>query len=117
MNKITRESIAESVDENDMLTNELLQNQSIPQLDIYYQYTQIVETCIKHSISNNKIYNSHVDVNNDYSLIYGCNYPSYNDVYFYDNGVRDNNKWNKIQCKYRLQSVDKYYGVEGQSNK
>lgn len=99
MNKITRESIAESVDENNMLRNELLQNQSIPQLDIYYQYTQIVETCIKHSI-NNKIYNSHVDVNNDFSLIYGCNYPSYNDVYFYNNGVRDNNKWNNIQLEF-----------------
>lgn len=99
MNKITRESIAESVDENDIVLNEPLQNQSIPQLDIYYQYTQIVETCIKHSI-NNKIYNSHVDVNNDFSLIYGCNYPSYNDVYFYNNGVRDNNKWNNIQLEF-----------------
>lgn len=99
MNKITRESIAESVDENDIVLNEPLQNQSIPQLDIYYQYTQIVETCIKHSI-NKTYYNSHVDVNNDFSLIYGCNYPSYNDVYFYNNGIRDNNKWNKIQLEF-----------------
>ena len=100
INKITRESIAEAVDENDMLINELLQNQSIPQLDIYYQYTQIVETCIKHSINNNKIHNSHVNVNDDFSLIYGCNYPSYNDVYFYNNGVRNNNKWNNTQLEF-----------------
>lgn len=99
-NKITRESIADSVDENDMITNEILQDQSIPQLDIYYQYTQLVETCIKHTISKDKIYDNHVDVNNDFSLIYGCNYPSYDDVYFYDNGFRDNNKWNNTQLEF-----------------
>ena len=97
--RISRDSVAESIDENIVLNHDIQPNQSIPRSDIYYQYTQIIKICNK-QISKNNYNSGYTNVNDDYSLIYGCSYPMPNDVYFDDNGFRNNKKWNATQLSF-----------------
>lgn len=99
-NDLTDTDIFNSIDKNILKNNDYDQSLTVNQLPMFYEYTQIINKCSKHNPSK-KCKDNYNDVNDDCSLIYGCTYPSQNDIYFADD--YDNMKWNNIQstfCKY-----------------
>lgn len=99
LDNLTNDSIAESTNENIFANDDLSTYRKISQLNVYYPYTQIIKRCNK-QLANNNYDNTYTDVTNNHSLIYGCNYPISDDVYFKDDDFRYRTKWNDTQLSY-----------------